>query len=183
MEFQDRLNLLERKLRTLQIDYERFLAGALVTPPEEAELELAHAVRDLRVLTRSAADGFRLSALEARFNSYRELFKKRLRESEIGLRPRLPAAPGAGHDPHEGVTVSRRVDDDWAAALFQGLYGAGGRAPTIDLDSFHSYLERQVATLRERTGCTSVRLRVVESDGKMKLRAKPIRPGRTDRRA
>jgi hypothetical protein len=176
MEFQNRLDALERRLRAFQIDYERFLAGARATPPEEAEAELGNAVRELRVHARSAADGFRLSALEARFNSYRELFKKRLRESEIGLRPRLPIEEPARHDPHEGVTVSRRVEEDWAAALFQGLYG-GGRAPDIDLDSFRRYLERQVATLREKTGCSSVRLRVVDSDGKMKLRAKPVRPG------
>jgi hypothetical protein len=177
MDLRQQLNQLDQMLRTLQIDYERFLSGALVTPPEDREQEVAHALRDLRVQTRSPADGFRLSALEARFNSYRELFKKRLRESEIGLRPKRPAEIAAARrDPHEGVTVSRRVDGDWAAALFQGLYG-GGNTPAIDLDTFHGYLERQVATLRERTGCTSVRLRIVEADGKMKLRAKPLKSG------
>jgi hypothetical protein len=175
MEFQERLDALERRIRRLQLDYERFLAGALDQTPEDAEAELATAVRDLRLSARSAADGFRLSALEARFNSHRELFHKRVRDREIGLRPRLPVQEATRPDPRDGFTVARRVDQESAAVLFQGLYG-DSRAPAIDLDAFHHYLERQVETLRQRTGCSSVRLRLVERDGKMTLRAKPVDP-------
>ncbi|HVS15939.1 MAG TPA: hypothetical protein VMV46_18605 [Thermoanaerobaculia bacterium] len=175
MEYQARLDVLERRIRDLQLDYERFLAGDLAKTPVDTEAELATAVRDLRLGARTAADGFRLSTLEARFNTYRELFNRRVRDREIGLRPRRPAEIEARPDPRDGFTVARRVDADWAAALFQGLYG-DTRSPAVDLDTFQHYLERQVDTLRQRTGCTSVRLRLVERDGKMTLRAKPVDP-------
>jgi hypothetical protein len=176
MDFQERLNSLERQIRRLQIDYERFLSGALDQTPENSESALAILVRDLRLATHSAADGFRLSALEARFNSYREHFHKRVREREVGLRPPARALVEEPRiDPRKGVTVARQVDSDSAAVLFQGLYGQS-RTPAVDLESFHRYLEKQVATLRQRTGCSSVRFRLVERDGKMTLRAKPVDP-------
>ena len=45
----------------------------------------------------------------------------------------------------------------------------------MDLDRFGAYLERQAEAIRSKTGCREIQFRVAVEDGKMKLKAKPIR--------
>ena len=74
-----------------KIEFERFLAGATMIPPEEHRLRLVRELRELRTANlRTSADQFRLASMEARFNSYSELFNRRLRDREEGrgVRPR-----------------------------------------------------------------------------------------------
>ena len=59
-------------------------------------------------------------------------------------------------------------------ALYQGLASRPGDGPKFDLDSFEKYLARQVAALREKTGCDQVQFRLAEEDGKLKLKARPV---------
>ena len=59
-------------------------------------------------------------------------------------------------------------------ALYNGLASRPGDGPKFDLDSFEKYLARQVAALREKTGCDQVQFRLAEEDGKLKLKARPV---------
>ena len=65
------------------------------------------------------------------------------------------------------------VEPGAAEALYQGL-AAGGEAARFDLGTFHSYLERQAAAIRAKTGCEGVQFRLAREDGKLKLKARPI---------
>ena len=49
-----------------------------------------------------------------------------------------------------------------------------GDGPKFDLDSFEKYLARQIAALREKTGCDQVQFRLAEEEGKLKLKARPV---------
>jgi len=64
------------------------------------------------------------------------------------------------------------------AALYHGLAGgdAGDKreGPRFDLASFGSYLERQAAAIRVKTGCEEVQFRLAAEDGKLKLKARPL---------
>jgi hypothetical protein len=172
------LDQLGRDIRQLQIDCERFFNGGLPLPPEELRNRLQIQIRNLRTLKiASTLDSYRLGDLEARFNSYNELFNRRLRDREEGRRP------GALHtvhperrryDPREGVTLGGSFDPEAVEALYQGLASRPGDGPKFDLDSFEKYLARQVAALREKTGCDQVQFRLAEEDGKLKLKARPI---------
>jgi hypothetical protein len=174
----------------------------------------------------TAVDRFRLGDLEARLNSYTELFSRRLREREEG-RPRgghaaaapalaaagaaapgMAAGPGTAagfaaaaappasprYDPRAGVIFGRSPDPEAVAALFEGLTaaGQGGTAagagaamaagPRFDVASFGSYLQRQAAAIRDKTGCDDVQFRLATEDGKLKLKARPVGgAGRTPR--
>ena len=44
----------------------------------------------------------------------------------------------------------------------------------FDLDSFGRYLQQQVASIQQKTGCAEVQFRVAVEDGKVKLKAKPL---------
>jgi hypothetical protein len=173
---QEELDQLARDVQQLRIDVERFFSGALPVPPEELRNRLQAQLRQLRNRNVSTvADSFRLGELEARFNSYNELFNRRLRDHEEGRRAARPAAPPPSpFDVEKGVVVRDRVEPAAAEALYAGLSASPGEGPKFDLDSFQSYLERQAAAIRQKTGCDQVQFRLAQEDGKVKLKARPV---------
>lgn len=172
---QDGLEQLGRSIQQLRIDFERFMSGALPVPPEELKGRIVAQLKSLRNLNLSAVDSFRLGDLEARFNTYNELQNRRLREREEGPRTmRPPAEPEAPrYDAGRGILVRDAVPAAAAEALYAGLAGAG-EAPRFDLQSFQTYIERQAAAIRARTGCAQVQFRLADEDGKLKLKARPV---------
>ncbi len=171
------LDLLARDIRLLQIEYEKFFNGALPMPPEDFRHRVQTQLRNLRnATTTSAVDNFRLADLEARFNSYNELFNRRVREREEGRhRAHRPAPVEVRRfDPRQGIVVGETVDPEAAEALYQGLASGPGDGPRFDLDSFQTYLARQAAAIRAKTGCAEVQFRLADEEGKLKLKARPL---------
>ena len=76
-----RLARLAALIEEFRIEAERYFNGALAIPPEDKRVKVQHALRDLRSMSiRSAADQFRMSGLEARFNLLSASYGRRLRE-------------------------------------------------------------------------------------------------------
>jgi len=175
--FGEALDQLGRDIQQLRVDFERFFSGALPFPPEDLRGRVQAQIRNLRNVNLTApVDSFRLGDFEARFNSYNELFNRRLRDREEGRQPgvrHVPPAPRR-YDPAQGIVFGERIDPEAAEALYQGLAAVPGDAPRFDLDSFQTYLARQVSAIREKTGCTQVQFRLAAEDGKMKLKARPV---------
>jgi hypothetical protein len=175
----DLLDQLGRDVQQLRVDFERFFNGALPFPPEELRGRVQAQIRQLRGMSNlaTAVDSFRLGDMEARFNSYNELFNRRVRDTEEGRHPAARSAPPPAprrYDPAQGITFGDRVDPEAAEALYQGLVSAPGDTPRFDLDSFQTYLARQVTAIREKTGCAEVQFRLATEDGKIKLKARPV---------
>jgi hypothetical protein len=172
------LDQLEHDIRLLRIEFEKFFAGALPVPPEEMRTRVQGSIRNLRNLSFSSfAENFRLADLEARFNSYSELFNRRLRDQEEGrhraARQAALAAPRA-YDAARGVVFGDAFEPAAVAALYEGLAKGPGDGPRFDLESFRSYLSKQVSAIRAKTGCAEVQFRISEEDGKLKLKARPL---------
>ena len=173
------LDRLGRDVQQLRVDFERFFNGALTIPPEELRGRVQAQIRTLRAASNqaTAVDNFRLGDFESRFNSYNELFNRRLRDLEEGrpaaARTAPPPAPRR-YDPAQGIVFGDRVDPEAAEALYQGLVSAPGDSPRFDLDSFQTYLARQTAAIREKTGCAQVQFRLATEDGKIKLKTRPV---------
>lgn len=169
---------LGRDINQLRVDFERFFSGALPFPPEELRGRVQVQLRTLRGMNLlTAVDNFRLGDLEARFNSYNELFNRRLRDREEGRQPAarpIPASAPRRLDPEMGIVFGDRIDPEGVEALYQGLVAAPGDSLRFDLDSFQTYLTRQVAAIRDKTGCTQVQFRLATEDGKVKLKARPV---------
>ncbi len=172
---QEGLEQLSRSIQQLRVDFERFMNGALPVPPDELRSRIAAQLKGLRNLNLAAVDSFRLGDLEARFNTYGELHNRRLREREEGRRAvRPPAEPEAPrYDALRGILVGDAVAPAAAEALYAGL-ARGGEAPRFDLATFQTYIERQAAAIRARTGCAQVQFRLADEDGKLKLKARPL---------
>lgn len=167
---------IESGIRRLKIDFDRFFNGALPVPPEDQRRELARLLRRARTLPgRTFAERFLLNTLEARFNTLSELFNRRLREQETVGTPRAQQLQ-PGHDARRGVVFGARLDPAAVTALYNQLYSSAGRSAKTDFDSFERYLQKQVDTLRKRTGCSEIRFRVTQAAGQPTLKAKPLDP-------
>lgn len=171
------LDHLQRDVRQLQIDFERFFNGGLPLPPEELRNRIQAQLRNLRNTNITAAvDNFRLNDLEARYNSYNEMYNRRLRDVEEGRGPHRVVAvvERPRFDPRGGIVFGPEIDSAAAEALYHGLVSGPGDGPKFDLDSFQTYLRRQTEAIRQKTGCGEVQFRVAEEDGKLKLKARPV---------
>ena len=168
------LDRLEQDLNDLRIEFERFFSGDLDVPPEQFRDSIRGQIASLAASTKSPVDTFRLGALEARFHSWSELFNRRLRNKELQhghkrrqIRPPVP-------DPSKGIVLGERVDAAGVAPLYRKLYQDQTQG-AMDIDAFASYLARQRQLIRDRTGCDQVSFRIVEENGRKKLKAKPVR--------
>jgi hypothetical protein len=169
------LDRLEQDLNTLRVDFERFFSGDLEVPPEQSRESIRGQIASLQSATKTAVDTFRLGALEARFHSWSELFNRRLRNRELQHGPqRKTLRPTKTSDPSQGIVLGQHFDSAGVAPLYQTLYRDPAKS-TMDLETFTNYLVRQHQLIRDKTGCQQVSFRIVEEDGKKKLKAKPVR--------
>lgn len=170
------LDALEQELKELRIEFEKYFNGANDLPPGELQSQIARKIRVVRGKVRTSVDRFRLSGIEAQNNTYNEMFNRRLRAIEEGRAPRPTKAQSAPPpvDTRSGVVVSGKVGDRAAKALYRGLYSTPGQKQ-IDPEKFRSYIDKQIALISSKTGCSEVRFRVVTENGKAKLKAKPVR--------
>jgi hypothetical protein len=181
LSFSEEVDLLAKGVQQLKIEFERFFSGSAKLPPEELRNRVQQQLRNLRNASGSsgstAVDSFRLADLEARFNSYNELFNRRLRDSEEGHRRTRSVSPPppaeSAFNVQKGVVVIGDPAPQMVEALYDGLV-AGGEPPRFDLASFGNYIARQASAIREKMGCEGVQFRLVSEDGKVRLKARPI---------
>lgn len=169
---------LDQDIRKFRIDFERFFSGNLPMPPEQLRIIVQNQIKELRTVhMKAVAHRFRYNSLEAKFNALLVLFNRRLREFELGNKSRRPIeSSGPVHDPLEGVVIDDQPPVAAVQALFNGLYADSDGAPKADFGKFQSYLTKQAAQIRDKTGCNEVTFRVASEKGKLKLKAKAVKP-------
>ncbi len=177
MSFDIQIASIERDMRLLRIEFDRFMAGAVRIPPEELRSRIEEKIRTMRrTRTNSSVERFRLGTLEASFNTLTELHGRRLREIESGKTishktvTRVPRL-----DAERGFEIGQEPDRSVVEALYNSLYGRNGRETKADFGSFERHIAKQVARLQKRTGCVKVHLRVEREGETLKLKAKPVR--------
>lgn len=157
------------------MEFSKFFGGERPVPPEDLRVGVLGQIRTLRGMTiQGVADNFRLTNLEAQFNTHNELFNRRLRQREEGAtgRPVRRAASGANVDAAAGVRLDAGLEASAVTALYRGLYSDSEGA---DYDRFREYLSNQVRAIRDKTGCAAVVFRVASEDGRLKLKARPVK--------
>lgn len=170
------VQVLTQWIEQFRIDSLRFFGGDLKIPPEDLKTQIAARFRQIRSGgVQGVADNFRLNSLEARFNSQLDLYNRKLREREQGGARRTASTP-ADPDPMQGVVVGSGGDNNAVEVLYKGLYlSTGARNPGMDLEKFRSYIDRQAAVVRSKTGADNIQFRIAVEDGKMKIKAKPLK--------
>ncbi len=112
------LTFLERNITTLRVEYERFFGGELKRPPVQSRRTIEDVLRRAgNAEVEKAAERFRLQSIQSRYNSFVEIWDKRMRAKEEGtagpgrrlatgaVAPALEAAPAAKKPvPRKGET-------------------------------------------------------------------------------
>lgn len=189
------LELLEKSIRQLQIEWEKFFGGVEKKPPTDLKTRVEALVRkNAGTEIRNNTERFRYQNLTARYNSFSELWSKRLRALEEGrplglhglkaqaLPPPPPpqaaaAAPERRPSPSE-VRVANPGDAEAVRALFDRFVQArkqAGETGAVKFDSFQKLIAQQATRILSEKGAKAIDFRLETKDGKVSLKAKPVK--------
>ena len=198
MSVEDDLDLLEKGIRQLQIEWEKFFSRVEKKPPTDLKTRIEALVRKYAYAElRNNTERFRYQGLAARYSTFNELWQKRLRAMEegqpVGLhgaqlhhlpppppveRP-SPAAAAAARAAGGGEFRVRDAGADAGAvrALFdqfvQARQATGEGA--VKFESFQKIIGQQAARILNEKGAQAVDFRLETKDGKVSLKAKPVK--------
>jgi hypothetical protein len=174
------LNLVDKRITSLRIEYERFFAGDLKLPPLETRRRLEEKLKSLgNGEIERAADRFRLQTIESRYNSLRELWEKRLKAREEGIRLRGRVEAAAAEAALNAAAASpvkpvKRVD---MTPLFQRYVSArealGEDVGKLKYERFEELVRKQAEEIRKKTGCKRLLFEVQTVDGRVRLVGRP----------
>jgi hypothetical protein len=192
------LDLLERQLRQLQIEWEKFFAGTERKPPGDLRIKVEALIRQYAYAEiRNNGDRYRYQSLSTRYSTMNELWNKRLRAREEG-RPAahgpkgmhgLPAAPpppspaerraAAGAAAAGEFRISRPQDEpDAVRALFDRYLEARkqtGEGGAVRYENFEKIISQQANRILGEKGGQAVDFRLETKDGKVTLKARPVK--------
>jgi hypothetical protein len=192
------VDAIERSIRQLQIEWDKFFGGLEKKPPNELKTKVEALIRrHANAEIRNNTERFRYQSLTAKYNTLNELWSKRLRAKEEG-RPLgvhglkadvLPPPPSAAVKGPAGPAARRaenaevRVQSlDRDAKAVRSLYerflaarqAAGENAP-VKFDSFQKLIGQQTSRLISEKGGQAVDFRLETRDGKVSLKAKVVK--------
>lgn len=189
----------------LQKDWERFFAGQERKAPFEAKQRLDRLIRRyVGIEIRNNIERFRFQSLTARYNTLADMWNRRLRaieegrpmsstqikqarelaqESAVAAVPPLAAARRAA--PLAAPPAARseirlstlRDDDEGVKNLYDQfrLARAAVGESEVRFESFRKLISQQRARLLDEKDAVAVDFRVALQDGKVALKAKPVR--------
>lgn len=179
------LATLEQGITLLKIDYERFFAGDLRTPPVATRRRVEDVLRKVgNVDVERAAERFRLQSIQSRYTALSELWDKRLLAKEQGRRLGVrPPPPEEVHDvrPPRGdvrpsATVKGRGRID-LSPLFERYCAArqalGEDVSKLRYERFEELVKKQAAEIRRSTGAARLVFEIQTIDGRVRLIGRP----------
>jgi hypothetical protein len=195
------LSLLERKLSELTVQYEHYFSGTAKTEPLALRAEVEALVRRWNGQhIPNTMHKFRYHTLVGRYSSFcglwnrcvreieegtfkRDVFRVRLREQERQEREErrkklFAHTEGRAGDKKEGPEPSTTGSlDDLYRDLLQAKADCGHGGSDLSREAFDRMLMRQRDQIRKRYDCSEVDFTVKVDNGKVKLVARPVKPG------
>ena len=184
----DGLQELELKLGRLKIEYEQYFLGGLKREPQFLRGEIQRLIQQyLQRPPTNARQKFRFSSICSRYQSYRQLWERTLRQIDDGsyqkhifqaeLRERERRGSGEPFAPPEPVNGKsagshiERLYRAFAAVRKKTGEGMGDLTPS----KLAALVKKQTAELRRTHGKGTLRFRVVVEEGRARLRATFVR--------
>ncbi len=200
MKQEDDLDKLEEDIRKLKNKYDQFFNGIIKVPPSHERRMIEVFIHELnKRKVRDNSHRFRFSQLMTRYNQFRELWGRKMREREEGPTdfrrrsaalsgerspipppPALPALMPRSNGNGNGdryVTVSPGTNGEAVRQIFAEIereHQKLGKLPSVTLEQLNTMVQKQTELVRERYNVSSVGFRVETVDGKVKLKAKPL---------
>ena len=184
---------LETLLRQLEKEYDQFFCGLLRREPT------AHRKRGARdrPRVRQPADPepharLQIHSLVARYNSFRTVWTRQLREKEEGraagprvARPAAPPRPEPRHPAHTAANPGEYLTSDplheprHLEQFFETYRRlreeCGESTDKLRAESFQKALAEKVEKIKREQGCEAVLIRVLNDQGRTRIVAKPFR--------
>lgn len=195
----DELEKLEEMIRVVKNKYDQFFAGIQKMPPMTERRNIEIFIHELsRQNMRDNARRFRFNTLTARWNQYRELWGRRIREREEGpiefnRRKAALEAPaessksrGAASsaqpretsgDAESYVKVAQGTNGEEVRQLLDQIQRENsklGKPNNVTFEQLSAMVQKQSDMVRSRYNVNAVAFRVETVDGKVKLKAKPV---------
>lgn len=175
------LSALELNIRQLKVRYDQFFYGNQKLPPWMLRNQVDRMIRKYANLTmRGFAHRYRFNNLLFRYQSYSELWTRKMRLQEEGDRPGLAAR--SRHQVAEQLVARARVADpksnpDQLRELYEKFVESrkrnGIKKKPVSFDKFVRGIAAQAAQLRKSSGCAEIELRLVVKNDKVLLKARP----------
>lgn len=196
MPLSEDLDLLNSQIRQLQTKWEMFFAGVENKPPTELQSRVEKVIREYAFQEiRNNTERFRYQTLTARYNTFNELWQKKLRAREEGkafgvhglkadvLPPpaperehRVPA--GGGGTGREFRIGSAEGDEAQVQALYNRYVEERERLGEGDAPAYESFkklIGQQTTKILGDKGAKAVDFRLDSSQGKVSLKARIVK--------
>ncbi len=173
----EQLTRLEEDIRRLRTEFDIFFNGAAKRPPYETKGRVETLLKRLgddRALT--YAQRFRYNSLAARYNSFRDLWRRIMQGREEGRdllstsRASVKITEAASFiclDAHKEVEVVKNLYDSFLDAKRR----CGEPTESFSFPRFHRMIASKADGLKEQLGCDRVRFSVVVQSGHVSFRA------------
>ena len=191
----DELDKLEEDIRKLKNKYDQFFSGIQKVPPSHDRKNVEIFIYEIgKQKMREHGRRFRFNTILSRYNQYRELWGRKMREREEGpldfrrrqaamtepsegpLRAERPRpVTSAEADPY--VRVAPGTNGEEIRRLYSEIereHRKLGKPPSITLDQLGTMIQKQSELVRAKYHVNAVAFRVDVVDGKVKLKAKPL---------
>lgn len=182
----EQLTRLEDDIRRLRIEFDIFFNGAAKRPPYDTKGRVETLLKRLgddRTLT--FAQRYRYNSLAARYNAFRDLWRRTMQGREEG---RDPASAARAHvkrdlgvaippvsiicaDPHKEIEVVKNL----YTSLLEAKEKCGEPTEGISFPKFHRLVAQKADGLKEKSGCERVKFSVSVEDGHVSFKAKADR--------
>lgn len=179
----DKLTRLEDDIRRLKIEFDVFFNGASKKPPYDTKGRVDTQMKRLgddRTLT--YAQRYRFNALGARYNAFRDLWRRMMQGREEGRDAGATARASAKEQAVADFKKSSFVCDDAHkdVELVKNLYSAlveakkvcGEPVENFSFPRFHRLIASQTDGLKERLGCERVSFSIDVEGGHVSFKAR-----------
>jgi hypothetical protein len=189
--FESRLEEFEQEIFQLKIEYDKYFNGFERIEPAADRDRARRTLHELELdCPNNTAQAHKMRSLKARFSAYELYWQRNLVQIERGTHPKFKfraAAKDRERQAHEETARkdaaareaherARREDKAWKA-VFDSYLDARrscGQSTEVPFEAVRDTLKKQVAAIKEKTGCKSVKFRVAVEDGKAKVKAIPV---------
>jgi hypothetical protein len=199
MAMEDDLNQIEQSIRQIQIEWDKFFGGVEKKPPTQLRNSIESLIRKYAYQEiRNNIERFRYQSLSARYSTLNDLWNKKLKALEEGrplgihasrLPPPPPPPPKPSAQERPNAPLKPPALDEYrikspggeglaVAALFEHFTAArraAGETAPVKLESFQKLIGQQTARILNERGAQAVDFRVETKDGKVTLKAKPVK--------
>ena len=182
----EQLGRLEEDIRRLRIEFDIFFNGAAKRPPYDTKGRVETLMKRLGDdRTLNYAQRFRLNSLTARYNAFRDLWRRMMQGREEGRDLQSTARANAREenqktaesvsfvcaDAHKDLETVRNLYDSLVKAKRQ----CGEPTDNLSFAQFHSLIASKADGLKDRLGCERVQFSVTIDSGHVTFKARADR--------